>query len=119
MDVWLILMISCIYSLSGINFSFGVSWNNSTDTFQMPTNGFIHFVIKDDNNIDTVVWDYNDVSNTYFVDIDFNPLTPDELKIIYFFSECGCLINDPIVGSIFDQYIINPIFISVCDTIPI
>ena len=46
---------SCIYSLSGINFSFGVSWNNYyvgdtinyfIDTFQMPTNGFIHFVIK-------------------------------------------------------------------------
>ena len=50
--------------------------------FQMPLNGVVHFVIKcDDNNIDSVTWDYDDFNdNTYFVDADCNPITPDVLK---------------------------------------
>ncbi len=78
-------------NISGINVNFGsclssnlcigdtVKYFIDPQQFQMSLNGLVHFVIKcDDNNIDTVTWQYSDFQqNTYDVDADCNPLTPD------------------------------------------
>ena len=123
-------------TLSGLNVNFGTCLSSNLclgDTvnyfidpqqFQMPLNGVVHFVIKcDDNNIDSVTWDYDDFNdNTYFVDADCNPITPDVLKIVFPYvynqSSCGCYFYDDVLGAVYDKYRVIPIFESYCDTIP-
>ena len=123
-------------TVGGLNVNFGtcsqsnlcigdtVNYFIDPQQFQMSLNAVVHFVVKcNDNNIDTITWNYNDFQqNTYFTDADCNSLTPDVEKIVfpYLFEEssCGCYFYDDALGNIYDQYRIIPIFETYCDTMP-
>ena len=88
----------------------------------MPLNAEILWVISCDSlNVDTIVWDYNDVqTNTYLTDADCNPNTPKELYIVfkhvYGTSSCGCYFYDNTIGDIYDKFRIIPIFVTACQS---
>ena len=120
--------------LSSVNVNFGTCTNTNLcigDTvkyfidpqqFQMSLNAEILWVISCDSlNIDTIVWDYNDVqTNTYLTDADCNPNTPKELYIVfkhvYGTSSCGCYFYDNTIGDIYDKFRIIPIFVTACQS---